>query len=524
MKRFLSVYLPRWPIDRRYGPINRPSGKDGPPPPDGPLVLSVNAQNGQRIAATNAEAGRLGFYPDMPIADARAIYPALKVEPADLAGDAAALRKLALWHQRYSPFTRDEAPDAVALDITGCAHLFGGEATLLDDLSVRLQKFGLTARLAIAPTLSAASTLARYGAGKNIIAVRDTLHDQLAPLPVAALRLEETTIRALKKLGLKRIGDLLGKPRAPLAARFGPLLIRRLDQAFGKEDEPFSALTPSPFYRARKRFAEPIVTLAAVEHAVRHLARDLAATLEKAGKGARRLELILHRVDGWYETLEVRVSAPVRDAGHLSRLLCERLDRVEDHAGFGFEVMTLAAFDAEEVAPHQQGLENESTAAPEDISRLVDRFINRFGACNVLRAAPRESHIPERAVRSISALRAHGRHDWEKFMRRLEGETPYARPLLLFAKPEPVNALALAPDSPPMRFEWRRISHRIVRADGPERIAPEWWRPASGDESRQTRDYYRVEDEDGRRFWLYRDGLYEREGDAPRWFIHGLFA
>jgi protein ImuB len=524
MKRFLSVYLPRWPIERRHGPITRSPDTAGPPLPDGPLVLSINAQNGQRVAATNAAAGRLGFYPGMPIADARAIYPALKVEPADPDGDAAALKKLVLWHQRYSPFTRDEAPDGIALDITGCAHLFGGEASLLEDISIRLQKFGLTARLAIAPTLSAASALARYGAGENIIAARESLHNQLAPLPVAALQLEDATIRALMKLGLKRIGDLFGKPRAPLAARFGPLLIRRLDQALGKEDETFSALTPPPSYRALQRFAEPIVTLAAVEHAVGHLASDLAAMLEKAGKGARRLELALHRVDGWHETLEVRVSAPARDAGHLARLLCERLDRVEDHAGFGFEVMTLAAFDAEDVAPHQQGLENESAAAPEALSRLVDRFINRFGARNVLRAAPRESYIPERAVRSVSALRAHGRHDWERFLRRLEGETPCARPLLLFAEPEPVNALALAPDSPPMRFEWRRVSHRIVRADGPERIAPEWWLPTSDNESRQTRDYYRVEDEEGRRFWLYRDGLYEREDDAPRWFIHGLFA
>lgn len=472
----------------------------------------------------NAEAGRLGFYSGMPIADARAIYPSLKVEPADLDGDSAALKKLALWHQRYSPFTRDEAPDGIALDIAGCAHLFGGEAALLDDLSVRLRKFCLTARLAIAPTFGAATALARYGPGENIIAGREALHDRLAPLPVAALRLEEATVGALKKLGLKRIGDLLGKPRAPLAARFGPLLIRRLDQAFGREDETFSALTPPPFYRALRRFAEPIVTLAAVEHGVRHLAGDLAATLEKAGKGARRLELMLHRVDGWHETLEVRVSAPARDANHLARLLCERLDRVEDRAGFGFEIMTLAAFDAEDVAAHQENLERESTTAPDDLSHLVDRFINRFGARNVLRAAPRESYIPERAVRSMSALRAHGRHDWERFMRRLEGDAPYARPLLLFSEPEPVNALALAPDSPPMRFEWRRVSHRIVRADGPERIAPEWWRPASDKESQHTRDYYRVEDEDGRRFWLYRDGLYEREDDAPRWFIHGLFA
>lgn len=501
-----------------------PDRNEPPPPEAGPLVLSISAENGQRIAATNAAADRLGLYAGMGLADARAIYPALKVEAADPEGDGAALKKLALWHQRYSPFTRDEAPDGLLLDIAGCAHLFGGEAALLEELHIRLRSFGLTAKLSIAPTIGAASAMARYGAGERTIVAKETLREGLAPLPVAALRLEAQTVSALAKVGLKRIGDLFGKPRAPLAARFGPLLVRRLDQALGKENETFCALTPPPFYRSAERFAEPIVTLAGVEHAVGRLARNLAETLEKAGKGARRLELALHRVDGWFETLEVRTSAPARDAEHIARLFRERLDRIEDRAGFGFEVITLDAFDAADVVPHQDGFQAEGARqATDDLARLLDRFINRFGARNVRRFAPHESFIPERAVCPVSVLRPSARHDWENFMQRLEGGVSFSRPLLLFAAPEPVIALSIAPDSPPVRFEWRRVSHRVARADGPERIAPEWWRPAADGESRQTRDYYRVEDEAGRRFWLYRDGLYEREGDAPRWFIHGLF-
>jgi len=533
MRRILSVFLPRWAIERRLikrGQESSLSVREGaekiglPLPETAPFVLSIAAQNGQRITATNAAAEALGLYAGMALTDARAIYPALHVEPADLEGDAAALKKLAFWHQRYCPFTRDEAPNGVLLDITGCAHLFGGEAALLKDVQAHLEAMGLQPSLAIAPTIGAASASARFSVHAHAIVTHETLTKYLAPLPVEALRIEEATVNSLAKLGLKHIGDLIGKPRAPLAARFGSDLVRRLDQAFGKEDETFCALTPAPIHRAERRFPEPLVTQSAIERAVGLLAHDICNNLEKAGKGTRRITLTLYRVDGWFETLDVRMSAVTRQAKHLARLLCERLDRIKDDAGFGFELMTLDVFNAEKVSPHQETITSGEQQSPQesDIAPLLDRFINRFGARNVTRFLSQESYIPERAARPASVFRQTKLDGWEKALRVIDNGAPFPRPIFLFTTPEPITAISVAPDSPPVRFEWRRISHRVARADGPERIAPEWWRLKQG-ESRQTRDYYRVEDEAGRRFWLYRDGLYEREGDAPRWFIHGVF-
>jgi protein ImuB len=453
----------------------------------------------------------------MPVTDARTIHPALEVEPADREGDVDALTRLALWCQRYSPFTRIDEPDGISLDITGCAHLFGGEEALMADLAQRLEAFGLSAGLAVAPTLGAAWAAARHDeSGRTIIAAA-SISLILAPYPISGLRLEDETIAALEKLGLKQVGLLFGKPRGPLVARFGAGLVLRLDQALGHADESFASLTPPPVYRAECRFAEPITLLADIEATVRHLSRELVEALYKAGKGARRIELVLFRVDGWYEVLELRTSTLSRDATHLSRLICERLERIEDNAGFGFEAATLSAFDVEKGDPLQHALRTGMGDKIQDIAPLLDRFVNRFGASNVSRFVPRASYVPERAVEPASVLDVAAPQGWTAHTRALLDNTPFARPALLFANPEPVNVLFETPDHPPVRFEWRRIVHRIVRADGPERLSPEWWR----DPKSQTRDYYRVEDEAGHRYWLYRQGFHERP-QAPSWFIHGL--
>jgi len=490
------------------------------PPDEGrPLVLSDSARSGARITATNPAAERQGLFAGMPVTDARAIYPALDVYPADSPGDVEALTRLALWCQRYSPFTRIEGEDGISLDITGCAHLFGGEEGLMDDLATRLERFGLTARLAIAPTLGAAWGAARHACDERTVIAAGAVSQTLAPFPVAALRLEEATIVALEKLGLKQVGLIIGKPRAPLVARFGMTLVTRLDQALGQAEESFGPLTPPPVYRAECRFAEPITLLADIEASVRHLSRELAEALYKAGKGARRIELVLYRVDGWFEALELRTSALSRDAAHLSRLICERLERIEDRAGFGFEAATLGAFDVERGDPQQHGL---SAGAPGetagDIAELLDRFANRFGPMSVTRFVAHQSYVPELAVKAVSVLETVESQDWAAHARHLQDDTPLARPILLFSRPEPVEVIFETPDHPPTRFTWRRFAHRIVRADGPERISPEWWSATPG----ETRDYYRVEDEAGRRFWLYREGFYEKP-ETPSWFIHGVF-
>lgn len=455
----------------------------------------------------------------MPVTDARAIFPQLLVEPADSEGDEEALIRLALWCQRYSPFTRADAPDGLTLDITGCTHLFGGEDSLMSDLAMRLESFGLTARLAIASTIGAAWAAARHAGTDRTAIAPGAISPAIAPFPVAALRLEEETITALDKLGLKQVGLLIGKPRGPLAARFGMTLVTRLDQALGHADERFDPLAPPPFYRAECRFAEPITLIADIEATVRHLSRELTDALYRAGKGARRIALVLYRVDGWFEALELRTSALSRDAAHLSRLISERLDRIEDRAGFGFEAATLSAFDVERGDPLQHGLRTGATDEEGgDIAPLLDRFVNRFGAGNVSRFMPRTSYVPERSAEPVSVLEPGEPQDWVAHGRILFDDTPLARPVLLLSTPEPVNVIFETPDHPPTRFEWRHIAHRIVRADGPERISPEWWRKRES----ETRDYYRVEDEAGRRFWVFREGYHERPG-TPSWFIHGVF-
>lgn len=496
-------------------------------PPDlyAPLVLSDGAQAGARIVAANEAAEAQDLYAGMPITDARAIYPALLVIPADPDGDVQALEQLALWGQRYTPFIRPDPPDGLILDLTGCAHLFGGEPRLAADLTQRLDTFGLSARLAIASTIGASWAAARHAPHSVTIVTDDmSISQTLAHCPMAALRLDDETIAALAKVGLKQIGDLLNKPRAPLAARFGMKLIQRLDQALGYDDESLNPMSPPPLYRAACQFIEPIITLSSIEEAARHLTAQLAEQLFKAGKGARQIELALFRVDGWFKTVQLRTSTLSHDATHLARLLCERLEGIEAHAGFGFEAAALSAHSVENITARQHDFAGEHPAAleTEDLTQLLDRFVNRFGADSVTRFVPQQSYLPERALAAVSVLKANAPHDWSEHHQTFMGGAAYARPLLLFPRPEPISVLVEMPDKPPVRFEWRRKAHRVVRADGPERIAPEWWRNSKT--RQQTRDYYRVEDDAGHRFWLYRDGLYKRKNDMPAWFIHGVFS
>ena len=485
------------------------------------------SKHGLRISATTEAAEQAGLRLDMPLADARAIYPSLTVETADPENDAAALHRLALWCRRYSPWTTVHAPDGIAIEITGCAHLFGGEIKLLSDLEGRLRAFGLTARLAVAPTIGGAWAAARHAVDSPCVVTSSELRKFLARLPVASLRLDEALIDDLSMVGMKQIHDLLGKPRAPLAARFGPQLLQLLDRALGNEDETFHPLTPASSYYAERRFAEPIFTMTAIERAIARLAQDLADRLVEAGKGARRVELDLFRVDGWVERLTVRTGTLCREADHLSRLFRERLDRIgsEFDAGFGFDVIILSAFDIETFVAAQDVLQADvaRTADPRTLARLMDRLINRFGARSVTRFAPQASHIPERAVQPTPLTEKQRNSDWTMHLRSLPDGVQLDRPLLLLSPPEPVTALSEVPDGPPIRFVWNQVAHRVARADGPERISPEWWLHPAG-ENRRTRDYYRVEDETGRRFWLFRSGLYERDDAEPHWFIHGVFA
>ncbi|MQT11699.1 DNA polymerase Y family protein [Rhizobiales bacterium Sp-1] len=499
------------------------------PPPERPFALAADVKGGRRLAALNAAAEAAGLRLGDTVADARVKAVDLVVADHDPGADRAGLRRLGLWAMRYSPvvalFGPEEGEDGLFLDITGAAHLHGGEAGLIDDLARRLVGFGLAPELALAGTPGAAWAVSRFHPAPGILrAGREA--QVLAPLPVKALRLDPDLTARLRRLGLKTIGAIAARPRAPFAARFEAALLRRLDQATGRLPEPLDPIVPAPAYRSLRRLLEPIARQEAVVVVARDLMADLAPTLERDGVAARRLRLDLYRVDGGFQTLEIGVSAATRDPDHFARLVDLKLDRAAGRggdgldAGFGFEAVGLSVVEAAPWEARQEGL--EAAEEPQRAARcaaLMDGLRQRLGARSVRRPVARQSHLPERAEAFVAteaflAADAGAASAWTAGSAR-------PRPILVFPRPEPAEVVALVPEGPPQRFRWRGGQHRIARAEGPERIAGEWWRAT---EPPPTRDYYLVEDAEGRRFWLYREGLYGRETASPRWFVQGLFA
>jgi protein ImuB len=455
----------------------------------------------------------------MPLADALSFLPGLTATAAQPAEDAAALRRLAEWCGRYSPWTAPDGADGIKLEITGGAHLWGGEEGLAADLATRLGRQGITGRIAVADTLGATWALARFAPkGEQTILPPGELHAGLAPLPVEALRLDPVTTQGLRRVGLQRIGELCQMPRDALARRFGDKVMRRLDQALGDLPEPLSPLDEPPVRRVRLSFAEPIVDPADLARAAERLAADLVIRLARQGTGARRLDLAFHRVDGRVEHIVLGTARPSRDPHHIAALFTERLDTIDP--GLGVEDVILAAFAVEPLSPEQIGFVGSGEdAGTGSLALLLDRLGNRLGLTALSRLEARESHIPERASILIPAISP---SPTRTALRERDGGKP-SRPIRLFDPPEPIEAFWLLPDDPPFRFTWRRRAHRVNRADGPERIAEEWWQPDPCESRAAVRDYYRVEDEEGRRFWLFRAGL-SGSGPAPRWYVHGVFA
>jgi protein ImuB len=469
----------------------------------------------------------------MPLADALSFLPGLATALAKPAEDAAALRRLAEWCGRYSPWTAPDGADGVRIEITGSAHLWGGERALAADLAARLDRRGVASRIVIADTLGAAWAMARFAEASDsvVILAPGELRAALAPLPVEALRLDPTAAQGLRRVGLKRVGDLYAMPRDALARRFGETVARLLDQALDEMPEPLSPLGEVPSRRVRLSFAEPITEPADLMLATERLTADLVLRLAREGTGARRLDLGFYRVDGRVERIRFGTARPSRDPRHLAALFKERLDTIDP--GLGVEDMILAAFAVEPLPAEQIGLPGHAAGPHPDppplagegqgggIAPLLDRLGNRLGLAAISRLEPRESHIPERASVRVPAASPHPNPPPQAGEGMGGGKPP--RPIRLFDPPEPVEAFWLLPDDPPFRFMWRRRRHRVMRADGPERIADEWWRPEGSGAVDAIRDYYRVEDEEGRRFWLFRAGLHG--GDyKPRWFVHGVFS
>jgi protein ImuB len=497
MRRIMSLFLPRWSTDRRGRCAARP---DRP---------AAGCDGRRLVTAVNAVAAQEGVAPGMSLAAARALHPDLSVAEADFVGDAAALATLARWCSRFSPWASPHGSDGIVLDITGCAHLFGGEAGLAGSAAERLQRRGIESRIAVAESLGAAWALSHFGRASIACVPAGDTRTALADLPVAALRLTDEITALLRRFGLRRIGDLHDIPRATLALRCGEAVTRRLDEALGLAVEPLSPLLPERLRWARRSFAEPIGTLEDIAAATRELLKSLCHCLAQEDRGARKLVLALYRVDGRIEETAIGTARPSRDASHLGRLLEERLPALDP--GLGLEDMVLIAAIDEKLGPAQLGFKGVRERGEDDLALLVDRLANRFGMRALASPVLRATHLPERAVRFLPALDGAA-------AAKIEASGTKSRPVRLLSWPEPIEAMAPVPDDPPIAFRWRRLHHRVRRADGPERIADEWWREAA-----EPRDYYRVEDEEGRRFWLYRAGLYRPQA-APRWFLHGIFA
>jgi protein ImuB len=530
----MSLYLPRWAMERRAGSSAEPAHK--------PAVLAVSIGSRRLVSAVNPAAEAQGILPGLALADARAQLPGLAVAPADPEGDAAALLRLAQWCGRYSPWTAPHGSDAILLDITGCAHLAGGEDRLGAELHERLARRGVTARIGIADTIGGAWAMARAGAQPVSVIAPGEIKAVLAPLPVRALRLDQGMLAALQRLGLNRIGELYPLPRADLAKRFDAALLERLDEALGEGREALSPLAPAPPRWTRRRFAEPIATAEDIAATTRLLLEALCRQLADEALGARLLVLTLYRVDGESASLAIGTARPSRDAAHLMRLFAERLEQIDP--GLGIEDVVLAAKTVERLEARQlplptssipscPGLAGASTnrflekqkfvggppkaghddlVCSDDVAILIDRLANRLGARQVGRLLPHDAHLPERAQRFVFAFAPDGGKSWDEAK---------PRPVRLLLRPEPIEAIAPVPDDPPLMFRWRRRLHRVARAEGPERILGEWWRGAR--EAQLLRDYYQVEDEHGRRYWLFRSGLYRPE-TRSRWFLHGLCA
>jgi len=492
-----------------------------------PCVVVAKQNNALQIYALDDLAVRSGLDIGLPLANARAICPELTVFDADPVADAKTLNDIADWCDRFTPLVALDSPHGLYLDITGCAHLFGGEAALLQIMCGALTRRGFAVSAAIASTSICARTMTRHVSGKIVADGEEAA--SVGPLPVSALGADQAIASGLRRAGLKTIGDVATRGRHEITARFGADFTTLLEQALGQGDAPISPRKPLPDYIVEKRFPEPVATENVISMNLSTLAHMLVTAMGRQGKGARRLEASFFRTDGAVRTICVDTGRPVTKPEVIDRLFRERLEALNDplDPGFGFDLIRLSASRTEIVVQQQRDLDS-NVHDNDELAALIDRIAARIGGRRVVVHLPQDTHIPERAVLAAPAqhhLAAATQAAWPD---RVESEPPL-RPLRLFEKPEPIKVpFATVPDGPPHHFTWRRATHAVVRVEGPERIAMEWWKQGG---QTLTRDYFRIEDAEGLRFWIFRDGLYKREltdeaGEPvpAKWFVHGLFA
>lgn len=486
-------------------------------PDDVPLVLVDTNRGGLQIAALNPASARNNLRVGMTLADARIWLPGLKVAETDPVADARLLQDLAAACERYTPLVALDGEDGLHLDITGCAHLFGDEADLHLQICRRFTAAGVTARGAIGGTPDAARAAVRFG--KTAILLPGGEMQAARDLPIAALEQGAETHTALIRAGLRTLGDLVDRPAHMLAARFGKGLVTALRRISGQEDTRLTPLRALPVCQATRICAEPMLEMLAIEGILADLAHRICRILIERGQGGRRFEASFFRSDGAVRSIVIDTAAACRAVPTILRLMRLKLDTLADplDPGFGFDAFRLGVLAVEPLAEHQIALDGsaEQTA---DVVALIDRLVTRFGRGQVQRFVARDSHDPRLSAARVPVASDAPSPPWAE----PEPGNPPARPLTLFTPPQLIDAMAEVPDGPPLRFRWRRVVHVVARAEGPERIAPEWW--LEGNEAPATRDYYRIEDARGHRFWIFREGFFEDSNARPRWFLHGLFA
>lgn len=506
----MAIWFPVLPADR----LRRRPPHDFAP--DQPFAFTDKIKGAIRLVALDPSAGRLGLSSGLSLADARARVPKLAVFEHDPVADRHWLERLAEACLRYTPMVALDPPDGLILDISGCDHLFGGEHGLAEDVRRRLEKVGMTVRIAAGGTSAAARALARYPCqGQDE-------REAVRRFSVTALELDDDATQGLIRAGLKTVGDMAVRPMAVLAARFGGEAVERLRHLLGETERPIVPIKPPAPVTTERRFAEPV---ARTEYALAVLSELIAEVGEEMGQqgvGGRRFDATFLRSDGMVRTLSVETGRPVRDATSVIRLIRERVEGLSDpiDPGFGFDLIRMDVSDIEPLAAAQLKLEGGSVSEFQ-VAALIDRLTTRLGRGRVRRFSPVDTHIPEQAQIALPAVEDIKPAPWQVS----DAGEPPSRPLHLFDPPQPIEVIADVPDGPPHRFKWRRNFHYICRFEGPERIASEWWRRKDGavDKLGLTRDYYRVEDARGRRFWIFRHGLYEEKA-RPGWYLHGLFA
>ncbi len=471
-----------------------------------PLVVVAKVKNAMALQAVDRKATSLGLSFGQPLANARAMLPSLRVVTADETADAQLLSRIADWCDRFTPHVALDGPHRLLLDVTGATHLFGGEQAMLDKICHKLEAQNLAVRAAMAGTAAAARALARYRDG--VVIAPDGEEKATKPLPVEALGLDVVITHAFRRAGLKTVGQVASRKRSEIAARFGAATLSTLDEILGQGGKPISPRLPRAEYWHEQGFPEPIATDDLISATLKSLSAALSETMQKQGQGARRLEALFFRADGAVRRIAITLAMATRDPEIIIRLFNEKLDVLNDplDPGFGFDLIRLSATEVQRFNAEFVELDSD-LAAQKEIGFLVDRLATRFGSNRILGFQLNNTHIPEKSFVTVPAQYAGTtKFLWKKLHQT--GNAP-RRPLRMFARPEPISFGTTA------QFIWRRANHKVIRREGPERIAMEWWRHET---PQPARDYFRMEDSEGKRYWLY-----QSEANS-QWFLHGLFA